>query len=265
VVVDHANQPVSDAYVEVARDDGEERGYSWQSERVLTRPDGSFRVTGLPDAKLAVRAYRPGTAETVVAGVLLGERPRIVLPRTGTLAGVVVDTTGAPAEDVHVEAKDRARGEYRSERLFRTRGRFALRDLPAGTYQIVADDDPRSAITVTLAEGQTRDDVRIAISQRYALRGRLVDKARKPLAGWKLDVPHLHATFTTSSGRTVTTSTDELAITGTDGSFLLQHIAGDSATISARDPRDDGKAFEIATIPLRGPPTIDVGELVVDR
>lgn len=262
IVVDDTNAPVTDAYVDIARDDGDRRFY-WKGRSTLAGLDGSFRITGLPtNSKFAVRAYRTGGAEAVATGVTVGERTRITLRPTGVLSGVVVDSTGAPVEDVRIEATDRARDQYRSERLFRTRGRFTLRDMAAGTYKVQADDDPRSAITVTLAESQVRTDLRVVVAQRYTLRGRLVGTDKKPLAGWKIEVPHLVATIT-SGERVVTTWTNEVAITATDGSFLVQNLAGETATVSAGDPRTDGTMIELVTVPLRGPPTIDVGELVV--
>ena len=71
-------------------------------------------------------------------GVALGQRVKLMLGATGMLSGVVVDSAGSPVDDVVLEAEDRAQDLSRNERLFRTRGKFTFRDLPAGTYRLMA-------------------------------------------------------------------------------------------------------------------------------
>jgi hypothetical protein len=271
-VSDAANTPISDAYVTAAREDataGEPgtSGYlsrgAWHDPPVLTALDGSFRLTGLPRGRFALRAYREGGPEAIVENVNVGDRARLIIRPTGVLAGVVAPSSAATSiDDITIAATEKAREVSREERLYHTGGRFALRDLLAGTYRITVDGDPRSAITVNLAEGERRLDLRLVAQPRFTIRGRLVSTDGKPLAGWTVEAPRLERNETTD-GRTLVVSTSEVALTMPDGRFLLHNLPSGPTSISAGpSSRDtDAPLTQLRELTLAGATEVDVGDL----
>jgi len=263
-VVDAAGAPVADAAIDAAPAGPELRRLIWK-HLAWTAADGTFRIERLPDGVFAVRARIEGANVAVVNDVALGARIRLVMRPTAALSGVVVGPTGGPVDDVQLEVKDREHDVSRTERLFRTAGKFAFRDLPAGTYRLTADDDRQTSITVALREGEIRDDLRVVARPRYAIRGRLVAADRRPLAGWTIEVPHQEAIERSSTGGTVTIHTVETTITNARGEFLVQGLAGKEVTISAADRTRDPETsmVELRTVALAGASPVDVGELIV--
>jgi hypothetical protein len=271
-VSDVASTPINDAYVTAAREDDDAAGAGtpgylargiWRDPPVLTALDGSFRLTGLPRGRYAIRAYREGGPDTIVEHVNLGDRPHLTIRPSGVLAGVVAPSGAAtPIDDITIAATDRTREVSREERIYHTGGRFALRDLPAGTYRLTVDGDPRSAITVSLAEGERRDDLRLVVQPRFTIRGRLVSPEGKPLAGWHVEAPRLERSET-SEGRTLVVSTPEIAITTADGRFLLHNLPSGPTTISAGSPvRDpDAPLTQLREITLQGSTDVDLGNV----
>jgi hypothetical protein len=271
-VSDAADAPIRDAYVTAARedepapDDGKP-GYlargSWHDPPVLTALDGSFRLTGLPRGRFTLRAYRQGGPDAVLAHVSLGDRAHLTIRPTGILAGIVAPSSAATSiDDITIAAIDRTRDVSREERLYHTGGRFTLRDLPAGTYHLTVDGDPRSATTVTLAEGERREDLRLVAQPRFTIRGRLVAADRTPLAGWRVEAPRLERNET-SDGRTLVVSTSEVAITTADGRFLLHNLPSGPTTISAGSGAGDPDAplALLRELTLQGATDIDLGDL----
>lgn len=274
VVTDAANTPIGDAYVNAAREDDTatssdlparfSRG-AWHDPPVLTAPDGSFRLTGLPRGHFAIRAYREGGTDAIAEHLSLGDHPHLVLRPSCVLAGVVAPSSAATSiDDITITANNKAREVSREERLFHTGGRFALRDLPAGTYRLSVDGDPRSTITVTLAEGERRDDLRLVAQPRYTIRGRLVSTDGKPLAGWKVEAPRLESSETSDRG-IIIVETSEAAITTADGRFLLRNLPSGPTPISAGSPARDPEAplTRLRELTLQGATEVDLGDVPV--
>lgn len=273
-VSDAAGAPIRDAYVTAAREDEPDPdagkpGYlargSWHDPPVLTGLDGSFRLTGLPRGRFTLRAYREGGPDAVIEHVSLGDRAHLTIRPTGILAGIVAPSSAATSiDDITIAAIDRARDVSREERLYHTGGRFTLRDLPAGTYHLTVDGDPRSAVTVTLAEGERRADLRLVAQPRFTIRGRLVAADHTPLAGWRVEAPRLERSET-SDGRTLVVSTAEVAITTADGRFLLHNLPSGPTTISAGggSGAPDAPLALVRELTLAGATDVDVGDLPV--
>jgi protocatechuate 3,4-dioxygenase beta subunit len=267
VIVDERGAPVRDAYVDAARYDHDTTRPNFHDPEVLTGLDGSFAFSALPPGSYWVRARHLGGGEvTTAAPVAVGSASvRLVLGATGVLAGVVTMAAGgAVADDVTVTATDRARDRERSERLFHTGGRFALRELPAGTYKLVVDDDPRSAIEVTIGDGEVRGDLTLVAQVRYTVRGRLVDAASgAPLVGWRVDAPRLEIEEQTR-GRSLTVSQVESGLTDGDGRFLIRNMPSGPLEITcsdvSRDPEAPARAVTTATL-AGANPLIDLGDV----
>jgi protocatechuate 3,4-dioxygenase beta subunit len=164
VVVDDQGTPVADARVNAQGDRWEWRG---MGER--TRDDGTFTIEGLAAGSYRVQASRgwsdemrkPGTTDDDVQGerttVAAGQTAHVrivVESRTGTIAGVVVDTTGAPIPDAYLstERESDAAGAIAGSAMRSSRwggwdkkpvvtdqaGAFKVTDLSPGNYTIRA-------------------------------------------------------------------------------------------------------------------------------
>jgi hypothetical protein len=266
IVVGADGAPLADVAIDVALTaaDVEPRKRDWELDLAWTSATGEFTVTGIPDHLLAIRARVAGANEIVADGVKLGERVRLVLKPTGTIAGVVLDPGGAPVDDVALEIEDRAQNISRRERLFYTGGRFSFRELPAGSYRITADEDRQTSVTIELADGARRTDLQLQLRPRHAIKGRLVSADRRPLANYKLEVPHKESMEKTANGRFVVTYESEQAVTDARGEFLIEGLVGAEVTISAGDLATGGdpSMTEVKTVPLVGPPIIDLGDVL---
>lgn len=266
IVVDERGAPVADVAIDVAltSPDLPPRRRSYEGTLAWTSPTGTFEITGLPAQPVAVRARIEGANEVVADNVQPGQQVRLVLESTGLIAGVVTDPSGASVDDITLEIEDRAQGIARRERLFHTGGAFTFRELPVGTYRVTADEDRQTSVLVTLARGERKEGVQLALRPRHAIKGRLVDAAGKPLPNYKLEVPHKEA-IDRDGGRTIMTYEVEHTATDARGEFLIQGIVGAEVTISVGNlaAGPDPKMVELPAIPLVGPPTIEVGDLVV--
>ncbi len=267
IVVDARGQPIPDVAVDVALSspDIEPRrrdfeGLAW------TSATGLFEIEDLPDHALAVRAQIAGANEVVVDNVRPGQHVRLVLAPTGVIAGVVTDPSGGSVEDLLLEIEDRAQNISRAERLFFTGGKFAFRDLPAGTYRLTADEDRQTSVTITLGAGETRDNVQLALRPRHAIRGRLVSAEGKPLPNYKLEVPHKEAVDRGPGDRVIATYEMQYSATDARGEFLIEGLVGAEITLSAGDMSvPDPKMVDVKTIQLTGPPVIDLGDLTMPK
>ncbi len=270
-VVDGRGRPVTDAYVtallEAIDDDGHawRPHYTWTSPKRLVGADGSFRLDALAAGTYSVRAARSGGGEATVAHLALGARQTIVIQPTGVLAGVAVSASGAPVTDVVVTATDRVRDLSREERVYFTGGAFALRDLPAGEYKLTVNNDPRSALHVTLADGAQRLDLKLVVQPRYELRGRVVSAGR-PRAGWKVEVPKLETEEHSSSGASIETSSVEFAVTAADGTFVVHDLPAGTTEVAVFDatrPPDSDAVLKQDVIVGGAGPVVDAGDFTV--
>ncbi len=266
IVVDERGAPVADVAIDVAltSPDLAPRRRSYERTLAWTSPTGTFEISSIPAQPVAVRARIDGANEVVADNVQPGQHVRLVLESTGVISGVVNDPSGASVDDITLEIEDRGQDISRRERLFHTGGTFTFRELPAGTYRLTADEDRQTSVIVTLARGERREGLRLALRPRHAIRGRLVDPAGKPLPNYKLEVPHKEA-IDRDAGRTIMTYESEFTSTDARGGFLIEGLVGAEVTISAGslEAGPDPKMIELRTIPLVGPPTIDVGDLVM--
>jgi protocatechuate 3,4-dioxygenase beta subunit len=149
-VVDAARAPVPYATVRIAPKDASmwSRGAGRQ---VTADASGAFAVSGLARAALRVRAESEQAASAIVDVDLTAVAEKkdltLVLDVTGTIAGVVVDGSGAPLGEVEVKAMADVLAGARAEDMGFTGfasattdgdGRFALRGLADGPYRVRA-------------------------------------------------------------------------------------------------------------------------------
>lgn len=158
---------------------------------MLSDHDGSFELRELADGNYMIRAYREGGGEAVLEGVAVGSSDAVLtIAETGRVAGKVTLASGGAPDRFTVKLRDRSTGLDRSDDFFRTAGKFSLRELPPGKYEVTVSAREGSAQTeVVLESGQAVDDLVIELSNKVTVKGRLVDAdTRAPIPGMRVSV-----------------------------------------------------------------------------
>jgi hypothetical protein len=149
--------------------------WAWARQPVLTDADGRFILSKLAPGKYLVRAYRKGGGEAVAEHVEVGTAVALVIKPTGTIGGTVSIAGQAPPQQFSIAVVDDAQGIEVRETFWRTEGAWSLHELPAGQFKVnAAAREGEARETAALADGQTRDGLRLELKPRASLRGRLV-------------------------------------------------------------------------------------------
>jgi protocatechuate 3,4-dioxygenase beta subunit len=155
--------------------------------------DGAFVVGGLKPGPYEVRATAPGHA-TAVAKTEAGADPlQLVMETGGQIAGTVVDTQGRPVAAARVQARAQATAgpSFDPDRFFfgnadEGEGRFVLRDVAAGTYDLEAQATgygTASLPNVRVAVGRTTTAGTITLGRGGVVRGTVVDADGQGIPG----------------------------------------------------------------------------------
>jgi protocatechuate 3,4-dioxygenase beta subunit len=162
--------------------------------RAVADERGRFTLDDLDqDVIYTLWADLPGFAEAQVRGILAGNRDVVLdLGPESVIAGVVVDAQGRPVTDFDIlcaqDLGSRAVTPTRrlSQAIHHPRGEFELRPLAAGTYKVEAraPDGRRAELSVRLAAGERRGNVRLVLGGLMTVKGTVLDDAKSaPLAG----------------------------------------------------------------------------------
>jgi len=202
-VLDEQGSPVADAFISHQRMSdsakaNEGRGKSqlrwgFGSQPVLTDPDGRFVIGDLTeDATYVVGAFRKGGGEAVEDTIAPGDDVVLTIVETGEIAGVVVVGKGGPApERFKLTLRNEAEGLSRNDELFRSAGKFRMKELPPGTYVLVVDSPAGAARVegIELATGEIKEELVVSLSPRVTVRGRVIDlDSREPIAGMSVTI-----------------------------------------------------------------------------
>ncbi len=246
-VVTREGNPVTDAFLEFFR--VRDRSVSSASSgrpQVMTDMDGHFRIDGLDPGDYRLRAARRGGGEATIEGVKPGRRDVVMtLSEGGVIAGHLDSPRGA-VERFDVKVKRKEKPFQREEMFFHAGGAFALHDLPAGTYEVEAETPLGVASTeVTLAEGEKRTDLRLTLSMRGAIDGRVVSlDTGASLAGVNVTVSG------ESSSDLWKNRTSRDMVTGPDGRFHLDGVLAGSWTITFGATPQATVKFETQDVPV---------------
>jgi protocatechuate 3,4-dioxygenase beta subunit len=246
-VADPAGKPVAGAVVSVDRDlmSMAMLGADAHVPRTTSAKDGTFRLGGLGDAPVDVKAEAEGFAPAVRRKVAPGETGvEIVLGAFGSIAGRVTDAEGAPVADFEVEvvaATSQVPGVPGMQAAGRARlageGRYRVEGLPAGTYAVSvypATFAPAHRPSVEVADGAETAGVDFTVPVGATLRGRVVEDASgAPVPGATLSVSlHMNPMMAmVGMGRART------AVSGADGAFVLTGLPEGEATLRASHER----------------------------
>lgn len=259
-VVDAKGAPIGDAFVNALRQEPEQEmqealRWTFDEKLRLTAPDGSFAIGNLAAGTYSVRAYRRGGGDAIVENVKTGTQVKIQILDGATLEGTV---TGATADELSVTANGGGIG--RTETFYKSGGAFAIRDLPGGTYTLAATSGGASGgTTVSVAAGETKRGIAIALAPQATVTGTLVDHAtKKPIPSAAMFATRLAATtFTLALGTSESENT-----TDARGRFTLRDVPTGNIVIVAMLTRErDLQLYAPRTLAAKA--TIELGEVAV--
>jgi hypothetical protein len=261
-VVDTAQQPVASARVRIGI---ASRRMIFEPPRQAYSDDkGNFELKGLPRRELdAVAIHETGSSQTKNVNATHGDVGDVVLviDRTGTIAGIVVDPQGNPVEGAQVSAgpnfKDqRSMGDFSNWRLrgfpqelSDAAGKFTLTGLAPGSYSITAmrshaaSRGRRGTTEGVIAETGTKD-LKIVLAPEGGVKGKVAMKdGTTPTA------------FTVSVGMT------QQAFTGS-GEFELDALAPQAYELAVRGPTFQARSIDVTVEPGK---VADLGTIVVEK
>ncbi|HEX5059232.1 MAG TPA: carboxypeptidase-like regulatory domain-containing protein, partial [Kofleriaceae bacterium] len=142
---------------------------------------GAFVIDGMPRSEIWISASdtdASSKAQRIDLSMGAPKELELVLENTASIAGMVVDQTGNPVEGAQVtgERKDVVDGNAATFRqgLSDSSGRFELRGLVAGHYQLSAVREPMSGAAGARVFVQTgQGDVRLVLESNGRIRGRV--------------------------------------------------------------------------------------------
>lgn len=177
------------------------RGLGGRSERAETKDDsGAFELPELARGDWLLTAQAEGFARSEVLKVRLplepgASAPTIVLQRSGTISGQVLDVGGAPVAGATVQVKrtlnnvleQGEEGAAAAQRASsRADGTFTLEGLVAGNHKLVASADGRASsetVEVEVRAGESTGGVVLTLRLGGTLTGEVYGKGGIPAAG----------------------------------------------------------------------------------
>ncbi len=258
VVVDGAGAPVPDASVRLSSD-------RWSIDMVYRQAaadaQGRFELRTLPRRAFKLRAMSDDAASEAVAidlaGVAEKKDVKLVLDRTGTIAGLVVDSGGEPVAEAEVKAEpDYLSGERGDNDWVLASGdtattdgdgRFVLHGLETGNYRLFATKDSGGVRQVGARAGTVAKvgdkDVRMVLPSPGGVTGTIV-----------LEAGGAPATATITAGWSHRTSTK-------DGHFALSELP--PATYDVRVSGSEFAEVVRKDVVVAAGKTVDLGEITV--
>lgn len=266
-VVDSGGDPIVDAYIVAARESdaagasatGAMRDAQWSwDEAVLTDAQGKFAVKELGSGKYTVRAYRKGGGEAYAEHVAVGATVTLTVKKTGLIEGSVVGKAGPPAEFT-VEIADRTTHFSREESFYATNGTFAMRDLPAGNFEVTVTAGSATATEkVSLQDGETKSGIVLKLGETVTVTGIIVDeKTKAPVVGLRMMVSPVNGGNNMAWG-----DTSENRVTDAKGRFTVDNVAVGAVVVWGFSMAPDFGWHGLETradIPVTAQGTVDLG------
>lgn len=180
------------------------RGIAWSMVReTLTDADGRFQVTGLPPRGFdVVASHDLGSSQLVPVDLAARLEARVELPITiqGTIAGLVVDSTGEPIPDAQVIATPVWSGEIGERQAWQARGQamliadgagaFRLTGLPPASYRLQAARPGGDTEAIWLHPGVTArpgtEDLRLTVAADGTATGQVLYEDGSPATAFRI-------------------------------------------------------------------------------
>ncbi|UQA57716.1 carboxypeptidase regulatory-like domain-containing protein [Polyangium aurulentum] len=268
-VVDESGKPVTDAFIDATREaeGAGMRGAAptppWgggYNSTVLTDTEGEFVVGNLGRGTYTVHAYRKGGGSAFVEHAKVGDTVTLTIQRTAAIAGTVSVPGGAPPDQFTIRLVNQGAAFFRSESFVFTNGAFSISDVPEGKYQISAEAPQGTAsVELTLAKGERRSDVAIALAARTSVRGQVVSlEDGAPMAGVNV-MAHSRTGMGAGMHRQV--------VTDGAGQFELQEVPSGPIMVMCMPADPMGTGYDVAAIPIAvqaGAP-LDLGRIPMPK
>jgi hypothetical protein len=162
--------------------------------------------------------------------------------------------------DLTLTITDDRRGFRRSERLYRTAGRFAIHDLPAGHFAIVAAaDGGKNTVDVDLADGEDRTGLVIDLEALITLTGRVVDaQTKQPVPGIRM-----LAELTRDVGGYSLPNYEPETVSNATGAFTIHNVQRGEVVLMGwpEDRTSSYQTMSVRTITADAPSPFDFGDL----
>lgn len=246
------------------------RSMGGESRTHLSGPDGAFVVEDLGKGTYTLWAFHSSHAEAEAKGVAAGATGvKLQFPAESGVAGAAVGPDGKPVVDYtallipgaapNETPGDRSRRlgmaafENPVQRIHDPSGAFEFRRLKAGSWEVkVTTSDGRSgSAAVTLAAGERKTGVRVALAAGAKLQGRVVDaETGSPLA----DV-------SVSAGAMAGGPRGETAKTDAQGAFTVENVPTDQPIRVLVDAGETYVREWKEVEPPRGQTQVDLGAI----
>jgi hypothetical protein len=269
-VIDHDGKPIADAFVNAARESDaagaraslSEVRWSWDERPVVTGTDGTFALTRLAPGNYTIRAYRKGGGEAFAEHVAVGKTTKLQIKLTGSIEGLAKRTGGVP-DKLEVMLSDPMTGFWRSETFYKTAGRFALREVPKGSYKLtISGRGSQKQIDLVLAEAEAKTGVTVELDSLVTVTGRVVELGtQNPVPGIRMN-----AALVTGGGFTMGRGNDDESVTDEAGRFKIVNAPRGRLQLTgfAKDFRDSPYSYLSAIRDATGD-TVDVGDVPITK
>jgi RNA polymerase sigma factor (sigma-70 family) len=169
------------------------RAHTGRLARTSTATDGSFVFDDLASVKHTIWAIHDSYPDAETAGVAPGVQEVVLRFSPGArIEGRVVDGQGRAVKDYLVTARFKGESTRKTMRSDLTQqvhdpaGTFGIERLPPGSYEIEASAAAggRAELELTLAEGETKKDLRMTLTEPSSVAGQVLDyETGAPVSG----------------------------------------------------------------------------------
>lgn len=195
-VFDPLDQPVAGARVAAHRVDGRSQGGLVQA---WTGADGTFELTGLPAPPYALRVDHPDFAEARLSTDTTDAPLRVSLLEGRAVHGRLIEAgSEAALSDVQVVLQDGDRTWLASS----DRGRFEFLNIAPGQYVLSTRSDQHADLQLpwqVLGDGRPQPELELSLVRYGAIRGEVVDRLGRPVAGARVTAVQVETTATATS------------------------------------------------------------------
>ncbi|MEM6990268.1 MAG: carboxypeptidase regulatory-like domain-containing protein [Myxococcota bacterium] len=275
-VTDAGGGPVSDAFINCDRESesaaaaagGNRRSVRWGSwgrKPILTDQDGAFTCDELSGGKYTIRAFRKGGGEAITEHIDVGASGvALEIETTGSISGTVKIVGGGAPDEFEVSARDKAAGITAADRFYKTGGEWALREVPAGNFEIsVTSSDGDAIASAELTTGQDLEGIDVELVPKVVVSGRLLDlETKEPVPGLEVSIAPVRGGFSFRMGG----KGDQENVSDDSGRFTVENASAGEVRVTAvpRSFNTNTYAFTRvrATIPTEGK-TFELGDVFV--
>jgi len=151
--------------------------------------------------------------------------------------------------------EDEQTGFSRNDHFFRSNGAWSLAEVPAGKYKVRVSSGPGSAeVEAMMAEGKDTSDVRVELSPKVTVRGKVVNLEGQPVAGLRVMV-------STPGSWSFGEGEEKQNITDAQGNYEVEHAPTGQVSVNVMPRNWNDDDYGWSSMPVRIEPSDAVVEL----